>query len=200
MLAYHTYIGSNNKEDTVFPLQVMYLTQGEDGSYSHQGILAMDFAGYGSSGVITNCPYYAPCTLELVATPDPSNHAYVYTSVGTVNFIDGTTDYFTIMVNHDNNTYTKYVTDVTLTSSADIASYAFYSCSSLTGITIPSSVTSVGQAAFNNCWHLKTVTCNAASIDFAAFAANDELTAVTLGSSVTNIADGAFVVYDILCG
>ena len=105
MLPYHPYIGSNNKQNTVFPLEYMYLTQGEDGSYSHQGLLAMDFAGWNANGVVYNCPYYAPCDLELVATPDWNNHIYVYSSINTVNFVDGTTDYFTIMVNHDNNIY-----------------------------------------------------------------------------------------------
>lgn len=36
---------------------------------------------------------------------------------------------------YDNNTYTKYITDVTLTSSADIVSYAFYNCSSIVNFT-----------------------------------------------------------------
>lgn len=105
MLANTTYVGSNGKQNTVFPLEYMYLTQGENGSYSHQGTLAMDFMGYGANGRIYQCPYYAPCTLELVATPDWSNHIYVYTSTEIVNFIDGTSDYFTIMLNHDNNIY-----------------------------------------------------------------------------------------------
>lgn len=106
MLAFHSYIGSNNLQNVVFPLEYMYLTQGEGGSTSHQGTYAMDFQGMSSPSIRKyNCPYYAPCDLELVATPDNQNHVYVYTSTSPVNFIDGTTDYFTIMVNHDNDTY-----------------------------------------------------------------------------------------------
>ena len=106
MLAYHTYIGSNNKQNVVFPLEYMYLTQGEGGSTSHQGTLAMDFQGMSSPTTRKyRCPYYAPCDLELVARPDDQNHVYVYTSISEVNFIDGTTGYFTIMFNHDNDVY-----------------------------------------------------------------------------------------------
>lgn len=106
MLAMHQYIGQNGKQNVVFPLEYMYLTQGEGGSTSHQGTLAMDFQGmYNASTRRYHCPYYAPCDLQLVARPDDQNHVYVYTSTHEVNFIDGTTGYFTIMVNHDNTVY-----------------------------------------------------------------------------------------------
>lgn len=106
MLAFHRYIGQNGKQNVVFPLEYMYLTQGENGSYSHQGTLAMDFQGMSSPSTRRyRCPYYAPCDLELVARPDDQNHVYVYTSLQEVNFIDGTSGYFTIMVNHDNDIY-----------------------------------------------------------------------------------------------
>ena len=106
MLANHIYRGSNNKQNAVFPLEFMYLTQGENGSYSHLGTYAMDFQGMSS---ITQrqlrCPYYAPCDLKLVAISDNTNHGYVYTSINEVNFIDGTSGYLTLLVAHDNDSY-----------------------------------------------------------------------------------------------
>lgn len=105
MLANHTYVGQNNKQNTVFPLEYMYITQGENGGYSHQGCYAMDFQGYGASGRILRCPYYAPVDLRLVAIADSNAHSYVYTSLQEVNFIDGTSDYFTILVAHDDTSY-----------------------------------------------------------------------------------------------
>ena len=106
MLANHIYRGSNNKQNVVFPLEFMYLTQGEGGSYSHAGTYAMDFQGMSS---ITQrelrCPYYAPCDLQLVAISDNASHGYVYTSINEVNFIDGTSGYFTILVAHDDTSY-----------------------------------------------------------------------------------------------
>ena len=106
MLANHTYVGQNGKQNVVFPLEFMYLTQGEGGSYSHTGTYAMDFQGM--SNVSTRryrCPYYAPVDLTLVAIADSNSHSYVYTSNNEVNFVDGTTGYFTILVAHDDDSY-----------------------------------------------------------------------------------------------
>ena len=105
MRANTTYIGRNNLQNAMFPLEYMYITQGENGGYSHQGTYAIDFAGYGPNGSINRCPYYAPCDLELVAIADASNHGYAYTSRNMVNFIDGTSGYLTILVAHDDDVY-----------------------------------------------------------------------------------------------
>lgn len=106
MLANKNYIGQNGNQNVVFPLEFMYLTQGEFSNSTHKGMYAMDFQGmYNASTRRYRCPYFAPVDLELVAIADSSNHAYVYTSISEVNFIDGTSDYFTILVAHDNDTY-----------------------------------------------------------------------------------------------
>lgn len=106
MLAYHTYVGQNGKQNTVFPLEFMYLTQGENGGYSHQGTYAMDFQGMSNPSTrLLRCPYYAPVDLRLVAIADSNAHSYVYTSLDKVNFVDGTYDYFTILVAHDDTSY-----------------------------------------------------------------------------------------------
>ena len=44
-------------------------------------------------------------------------------------------------------------------SVTSIGNYAFYGCHSLTEITIPSSVTSIGEASFGNCLSLKLIKC-----------------------------------------
>lgn len=106
MLANHTYIGQNGKQNCMFPLEIMYLTQGEDTGSTHKGTYAMDFQGmYNASSRRYRCPYYAPCDLELVAIAGSGSHSYAYTSLNEVNFIDGTTGYFTIVVAHDNTSY-----------------------------------------------------------------------------------------------
>ena len=51
----------------------------------------------------------------------------------------------------------QLVTDVQLTTATKISAYAFCKCSSLIGITIPDSVSSIGSNAFYGCSNLKTV-------------------------------------------
>ena len=46
----------------------------------------------------------------------------------------------------------ELVTEVTLTTATKIEDYAFYGYDLLTSITIPSSVTSIGDRAFSGCW------------------------------------------------
>ena len=97
-----TSVGSNGKQNVLFPLEYMYITQGEDGGYSHQGSYSMDFVGYNESGVVLNAPYYAPCDLTLVYITGSSD-ALVWQSNDVVNFIDGTTDYICFEFGHDDN-------------------------------------------------------------------------------------------------
>jgi hypothetical protein len=73
-----------------------------------------------------------------------------------------------------------------------IGNRAFYNCSSLTSITIPNSVTSIGDYAFAYC-SLTSVTIpnSVTSIGNNAFA-YCSLTSVTIPNSVTSIGDYAF--------
>ena len=109
MLANHTDVGQNGRQNVVFPFEFMYLTQGElttTQESTHKGSYAMDFQGMSSPSTrMLRCPYYAPCDLTLVAIADPNGHSYVYTSNSQVNFVDGTSDYFTILVAHDDTSY-----------------------------------------------------------------------------------------------
>ena len=79
-------------------------------------------------------------------------------------------------------------------SVTSIGDAAFGGCSSLTSVTIPNSVTSIGDYAFNNCTSLTSVTIpnSVKSIGFLAFYNCSSLTSVTIGESVTSIGDYAF--------
>ena len=71
---------------------------------------------------------------------------------------------------------------------------AFYGCSSLTGITIPNSVTSIGSGAFYSCSKLTNVTIpnSVTSIEDSAFYGCSGLTNIMLPDSLTSIGEYAF--------
>ena len=75
-----------------------------------------------------------------------------------------------------------------------IGGSAFFSCESLTSVTIPDSVKSIGSRAFRNCISLTSVTIgnSVTSIGDDAFSYCSSLTSVTIGNSVTSIGNYAF--------
>ena len=87
------------------------------------------------------------------------------------------------------------LTNITLPDSVtSIGNYAFQGCSSLTSITIPDSVTSIDRAAFWQCKSLKSIEIpdSVTSIGDYAFYSCDSLTSVEIGDSVTSIGNYAF--------
>ena len=79
-------------------------------------------------------------------------------------------------------------------SVTSIGENAFKSCSALTSVTIGNSVTSIGGNAFEDCSSLTSVTIgeSVTSIGKKAFAYCSGLTSVTIPNSVTSIGDDAF--------
>ena len=88
------------------------------------------------------------------------------------------------------------LTSVTIPNSVtSIGEEAFSDCSGLTSVTIPNSVTSIGMEAFNGCSGLTSVTIpnSVTSIGRYAFEECTSLTTVAIPNSVTSIGSGAFV-------
>ena len=89
----------------------------------------------------------------------------------------------------------KHVKEVIVPSSVTcIGDCAFESCHSLTSITIPTSVISIGDSAFEYCHSLANITIPASvtCIGDSAFGGCDSLTSITIPASVTCIGDNTF--------
>lgn len=109
-----------------------------------------------------------------------------------ISFADG--------ANPTNNAHRLYIngvsaTEITIPNSVTrIGNYAFVACSYLTSVTIPSSVTSIGDRAFMYCSALTSVTIpnSVTSIGMYTFFQIRGLTSVTIGNGVTSIGSFAF--------
>ena len=79
-------------------------------------------------------------------------------------------------------------------SVTSIGKNAFGNCTSLTSITIPESVTSIGNSAFGNCTSLSSITIpeSVTSIGNYAFCECTSLSSITIPESVTSIGNYAF--------
>ncbi len=77
----------------------------------------------------------------------------------------------------------------------ELGSYAFYQCSELKSVVIPSTVTVIGDAAFAGCMELKTVILPSAvsEIGDGAFMQCEKLESIALSETLTTIGDMAFM-------
>ena len=90
MVAGQKMVADDGKEVMLFPLPYMNISQGELETFSHAGILAMDFLGWDADG------------RECKAIIDPSNNGRIFQSLDMVHTPNGL-QYVTFMCFHDNN-------------------------------------------------------------------------------------------------
>ena len=93
------------------------------------------------------------------------------------------------------------ITSITIPNSVtSIGERAFDCCSSLKSITLPNSITSIGEQAFRQCESLTSITIpnSVTSIGDGAFAGCKGLTSITIPNSVTSLGNSAFADCDSL--
>ena len=97
-------------------------------------------------------------------------------------------------VNNIRNSYT--IPDSVTTINDD----AFEFCNDLTSVTIGKNVKTIGEGAFNRCSNLTSITIpdSVTTIGYAAFSRCESLTSVTIGKNVTTIDDRAFIDCNII--
>lgn len=86
-------------EDFLCPFTDMYITQGSNGKFSHQGTMANDVRGL---DVGIRYPYYAPCTCKCLHVY-PNSGQSMWQSLEKVRFANGRIDYATFMIAHDDS-------------------------------------------------------------------------------------------------
>jgi hypothetical protein len=154
-------------------------------------------------GAFNGCTSLTSVTIPNSVT-SIGNSAFYYCSGLTSIIVDSTNNYYSslygvlfdknalILIQYPiGNVQTIYTIPNSVTSIGDSA---FESCSNLTSVTIPDSVSSIGRNAFRFCSNLTSVTIgdSVTSIGEYAFYSCSNLTSVTIPNSVTSIGIYAF--------
>lgn len=101
MIAYQKMSGENGLQNALFPLEDLYVLR-----YHHKGDdYILDLWGYVNGSHVLKCPIYAPVDMKCVKVGSLSTNEPTVTweSLDKVNFVDGTIDYLTLSLSHDDN-------------------------------------------------------------------------------------------------
>ena len=118
-----------------------------------------------------------------------------YTGFGGAVTIPGTINGLPVTCIGDDAFSGCWLTSITIPNSVtNIGNSAFFYCTSLPSITIPNSVTSIGSSAFWYCSRLTSITLgnSVTNIGDFAFSACTSLTSITIPNGVTSIGSSAF--------
>ena len=150
------------------------------------------------SSAFSGCSHLESITIPFVGG---SKNATTASSSTLFGYIFGTTTYtggVSTTQYYSSSSYVTYYIPSTLknvvVTGGNIYYGAFEYCSSLTSITIPNSVTSIGSYAFDGCTSLTSITIpdNVTSIGWAAFSGCTSLESITIPDSVITIGNSAF--------
>ena len=124
--------------------------------------------------------------LESLTVPVLGESGNKYSHLG---FLFGASSY-----SQNNSNVPNKLKSVVITGGTSIISNAFYGCSNITSITLPSTLKTIESNAFSGCSSLETIIISSGvtSIGSNAFSGCSSLKNITIPSSVTSIASGAF--------
>ena len=91
--------------------------------------------------------------------------------------------------------YREFIKNIVVSEGiSSIGNWAFYQCTNLASVTLPSSLKSIGNSAFEGCANLESIILpsNLADIGKSAFANCSNLSSINLPSSITRINLGTF--------
>lgn len=101
----HLSGSSSTYQYFMFPMnEYIYISQGENGSYSHKGTLCIDFLGWNDNRRVYKCPYYAPCDCTCVAKGSGGDWV-AWESDNKVHLADGTLSYVCWVQVHDDTPF-----------------------------------------------------------------------------------------------
>ncbi|MDG2124360.1 MAG: leucine-rich repeat domain-containing protein [Verrucomicrobiales bacterium] len=145
----------------------------------------------------SSCPWLALIILSLTSTLTQAEQFGLFTyrdtgeTIEIIDFPDDVTGHVDIPAEIDG----KPVTSIGGATESNNLEGAFFGCG-IGSVTIPDSVTHIGDSAFSICFNLSSVTIPDSVIEIgnSAFYQSNSLTAVTLGNNVRSIGDLAFFV------
>lgn len=107
MRAGQTLRDDDNNQVALFPLESFVISQADTETFSHKPAIywATDYLAYNDANQrVYRCPCYAPVDLKLLWM-DRSYPVAVWESLERVHLANGSIDYLTVLVYHDNDIY-----------------------------------------------------------------------------------------------
>lgn len=121
MLSNQKMVDENGVQVALFPLESCYISQADDETFSHENwYYATDYVGYNLENQrVLRCDCYAPVDIKCIWI-NTAECCAVWESLEKVRLANGTTDYLSILVYHDNDIQNGLVSVGTIKSQGEV--------------------------------------------------------------------------------